>query len=176
MFDSGLNTLHDRDRVRNWIVVQIATWFYWHFIYPLHGLVFRDRFAKISVPRMVRLIFLIVFYVGLDLFLWIWQLYLIVIVSQDTQARRSIDVMRQAMVANRHRIIGDEWGLGFGQVTALVGVSALCYAIFLSYQGQSYFCFIIVGISRYGGRLPSQAKKRHGDGSDGYVNSRSWEF
>ncbi|CAG8769968.1 13817_t:CDS:2, partial [Acaulospora colombiana] len=39
------------------------------------------------------------------------------------------------MVANRDRIIGDEWGMGFGQVASLVAFTTVLYAVFLSWQG-----------------------------------------
>jgi multisubunit Na+/H+ antiporter MnhC subunit len=50
------------------------------------------------------------------------------------------------MVGNRPRIIGSEWVLGFGQVAALVMIVTLCYAIFLSYQGQSIGFFVSLSL------------------------------
>jgi hypothetical protein len=38
------------------------------------------------------------------------------------------------MVANKDRIIGDEWTMGFGQVASLVAFATVLYAIVLSYQ------------------------------------------
>ena len=44
--------------------------------------------------------------------------------------------MIQGMLANKNRIIGSEWQLGFGQVASLVALMTVFYAIFLSWQGK----------------------------------------
>ena len=71
----GLHNLRERDFVRFWVVLQMVIWFYWHLACPIGVLVFRDSLSKI--PTTVRFWFSLVFYAVLDLFLWIWQLYLI---------------------------------------------------------------------------------------------------
>ena len=71
----GLHNLRERDFVRFWVVLQLVIWFYWHLACPIGVLVFRDSLSKI--PNAVRFWFSMVFYAVLDLFLWIWQLYLI---------------------------------------------------------------------------------------------------
>ncbi|PVF93324.1 hypothetical protein CPB86DRAFT_790266 [Serendipita vermifera] len=113
--NNGYNTMQDRSFVRFWVIFQLCIWIYWHIIaVPLVN----KRMVE-KIPKAVRFWFSFIFYVVLDLFLWIWQLYLIA----------------RGMVANRDRIIGDEWQMGFGQVASLVAFATVIYAIVLSYQG-----------------------------------------
>jgi hypothetical protein len=87
MYHGGLKNVQERDFVRFWVILQLSIWFYWHLVCPLQMLVFRDWLAR--VPRTVRFWFSFVFYVILDLFLWIWQLYLIARVSERAMTQRS---------------------------------------------------------------------------------------
>lgn len=75
LYNRGENSLAERDFVRAWVIVQLCLWFYWHLICPWQMYVARHMLEK--VPRTVKFWFSFVFYVILDLFIWIWQLYLI---------------------------------------------------------------------------------------------------
>ncbi|CAG7850193.1 SubName: Full=Uncharacterized protein {ECO:0000313/EMBL:CCA72252.1} [Serendipita indica DSM 11827] len=120
----GQNNLQERDFVRFWVIVQLVAWFWWHLVWIFFTQLAARQFPDVrwlqihNVPPRIRFWFGAVFYVGLDWFLWIWQLYLIA----------------QGMTGNRDRIIGSEWGMGFGQVASLVALMTVFYAIFLSYQ------------------------------------------
>jgi hypothetical protein len=71
--NNGFNTMEDRAFVRFWVILQLCIWVYWHIIaVPL----INKRMVE-KIPDAVRFWFSFVFYVVLDLFLWIWQLYLI---------------------------------------------------------------------------------------------------
>jgi len=71
----GRHSTEERDWVRLWVIVQLAVWGYWHLICPWQ--VYLARHMLERVPERIRFWFSFVFYVILDLFLWIWQLYLI---------------------------------------------------------------------------------------------------
>ncbi|KIM28172.1 hypothetical protein M408DRAFT_329550 [Serendipita vermifera MAFF 305830] len=113
---NGKQSYDERNFIRLWVIIQLAVWGYWHLICPWQVYLARHQLEK--VPKIVRFWFSFVFYVILDLFLWIWQLYLIA----------------QGMVGNKDRIIGSEWEMGFGQVASLAALVAVIYAIVLSYQ------------------------------------------
>lgn len=66
------------------VLLQLSLWFYWHLVCPIQMLVFRHWLEGVS--KRVRFWFSFVFYVILDLFIWIWQLYLIATVSNQIKA------------------------------------------------------------------------------------------
>ncbi|KIM28173.1 hypothetical protein M408DRAFT_329551 [Serendipita vermifera MAFF 305830] len=114
--NNGRQSYEERNFIRLWVIIQLAVWGYWHLICPWQVYLARKQLEK--VPKIVRFWFSFVFYVVFDLFLWIWQLYLIA----------------QGMVGNKDRIIGSEWEMGFGQVASLAALVAVVYAIVLSWQ------------------------------------------
>jgi len=114
--DNGRHSDQERDWVRSWVIIQLVVWGYWHLICPWQVYLARHQLER--VPKRVRFWFSFIFYVVLDLFLWIWQLYLIA----------------QGMYGNQDRIIGSELQVGFGQVASLVALITVVYAVVLSYQ------------------------------------------
>jgi hypothetical protein len=110
--NDGRHSDQERDWVRLWVIIQLAVWGYWHLICPWQVYLARNQLER--VPKIVRFWFSFVFYVVLDLFLWIWQLYLIAQVRVIfTRACNFTDMRRpgnewQQGPHHRHRV-----GYGF---------------------------------------------------------------